>query len=434
MSKTTIRNIPLSIDPAHNGMDIFSQEITKDVWRGKYRSDDEDHPFNSFDRIVAGIYKNDSALDKEAASEAMKLGLWMPAGRIQAGAGTKRHVTLMSCYVNGTLDDSMEGIFKGLTHNALTLRMGGGMGTDFSELRPEYANLGRLGDGVYASGPVSFMDVWDSSCKTIMSAGYRRGAMMGTLSDSHPDLPKFLRAKTEAGVLTQFNVSILISAAFMDAVRHGEDWDLYFRNPPTHKDPIGQFKDDCDVTQYIYERLDARALWDDILRTTYEFSEPGVIFIDRINELNNLQYCEDIHCTNPCGEQPLPPHGCCLLGAINLARLVRNPFRVEGTLGDPSGPKFDFDTLTSVVHIAVRFMDNVIDVTKYPLPEQKAEEMAKRRIGLGISGLADAMAQMGIRYGSTDSEAFTRRVMRTIAIEAYTASALLAKERGPFPL
>ncbi len=425
----------LSIDPAHERLDIFEQEITHDVWHEKYRSGDEEHPFASFERVCNGVYKNDTIAHKYAAFEAMKLGLWMPAGRIHAGAGTKKHVTLLNCFVNGTLDDSMEGIFKGLTHNALTLRMGGGMGTDFSELRPEFAALGRLGEGVYSSGPVSFMSVWDASCTTIMSAGFRRGAMMGTLADSHPDLPKFLRAKTEAGVLTQFNVSILISAAFMDAVRHGEDWDLYFRAPPTHRDPIGQFKDDNDVTQYIYERLDARALWSDIIRTTYEFSEPGVIFIDRINELNNLAYCEDIRCTNPCGEQALPPHGCCLLGAINLARLVKKPFRtvIDDSLGT-WGASFNFDTLKSVVRIGVRFMDNVIDVTKYPLPEQKAEELAKRRIGLGISGLADAMAQLGIRYGSTDSEAFTRRVMRTIANEAYLSSALLAAERGPFPL
>ncbi len=431
MTKTTTK---LSIDPAHAGMEIFGQDITKDVWSEKYRSGDELDPMASFARICDGVYKNDTLEHKDQALIAMKLGLWMPAGRIQAGAGTKKHVTLMNCYVNSTLDDSMEGIFKGLTHNALTLRMGGGMGTDFSPLRPEFGRLGRLGDGVYASGPISFMNVWDASCTTIMSAGYRRGAMMGTLIDSHPDLPRFLRAKTAKGTLTQFNISILISDAFMDAVRHGEDWDLYFKEPPTNKDAIGTFEDDDGTKQYIYERWDARELWDLIIRTTYEFSEPGVIFIDRINDMNNLQYCEDIHCTNPCGEQPLPPHGCCLLGAINLARLVLNPFRVEGSLGNGEGPKFDFDTLKAVVHIGVRFMDNVIDITKYPLPEQKAEELAKRRIGLGISGLADAMAQLGVRYGSTDSEAFTRRVMRTIAIEAYTASAELAKERGSFPL
>ncbi len=425
----------LRIDSAHYDLDIFKREITKDVWSGKYRSSDEDHPFDSFARVCDGVYKNDPGDHKRAAILAMEMGLWMPAGRIQAGAGTKKHVTLMNCYVNGTLDDSMEGIFKGLTHNALTLRMGGGMGTDFSPLRPEFARLGRLGEGVYSSGPVSFMSVWNSSCETIMSAGYRRGAMMGTLADHHPDLPKFLRVKTGRGILTQFNISILVSDAFMDAVRHGEDWDLYFKEPPTNKDPIGEFKDDSGILQYIYERCDARDLWNLIVRTTYEFSEPGVIFIDRINDLNNLGYCEEIRCTNPCGEQPLPPHGCCLLGAINLARLVQNPFDIEGMrlLGNV-GPKFDFDTLKAVVRIAVRFMDNVIDITKYPLPEQKAEEISKRRIGLGISGLADAMAQLGMTYGSTDSEAFTRRVTRTIAIEAYTASALLAKERGPFPL
>ncbi|KKK63425.1 hypothetical protein LCGC14_2994400, partial [marine sediment metagenome] len=363
MTKNTTPKSPaglfgLAVDPAHDNIGIFEEAITKDVWREKYRSNGEDHPYTSFTRVCTGVYKNDTKEHMHEAFIAMRSGLWMPAGRIHAGAGTKKHVTLMNCYVNGTLDDSMEGIFKGLTHNALTLRMGGGMGTDFTPLRPEFAKLGRLGEGVYSSGPVSFMNVWDASCTTIISAGYRRGAMMGTLADYHPDLPKFLRAKTESGVLTQFNISILVSDAFMDAVRHGEDWDLYFHEPPTNKEPIGTFKDDNDITQYIYERLDARALWDDIVRTTYEFSEPGVIFIDRVNELNNLGYCEDIRCTNPCGEQPLPPHGCCLLGAINLARLVKKPFQDKGrAFGMDVGPLFDFDTLKVVVRIGVRYMD-----------------------------------------------------------------------------
>ncbi|KKM06865.1 hypothetical protein LCGC14_1739740, partial [marine sediment metagenome] len=432
----------LNVDVAHRNMDIFSEEITKDVWREKYRSGEEDHPYGSFERVCNGVYKNDEIRHKHAAFEAMKMGLWMPAGRIQAGAGTRKHVTLMNCFVNGKLDDSMEGISTGLKTNMMSLRMGGGIGTDFTPLRPKYAKLGRLGEGAYSSGPVSFMEIWDAAGKTIMSAGSRRGAMMGTLADHHPSLPEFLKAKTKPGVLTQFNVSILISDAFIDAVRHGEDWDLYFSVIPTDKDPIGEFEDDHKVTQYIYERWDARELWDLIVKTTYEYSEPGVIFIDRINDLNNLGYCEEIRCTNPCGEQPLPPHACCLLGAINLARLVRNPFGsevntakvVKSEYVHVSEPKFDFDTLKAVVHIAVRFLDNVIDVTKYPLPEQKAEELAKRRIGLGISGLADAMAQLGLKYGSEDSIAFTRRVMRTIAVEAYIASALLAKERGSFPL
>ncbi len=423
----------LKVDPVHHNMDIFEQEITKDVWRDKYRSGEEEHPINSFARVCRGVYKNDSKEHMEGALVAMDQGLWIPAGRIQAGAGTRKHVTLMNCFVNGKLDDSMEGISTGLKTNMMSLRMGGGIGTDFTPLRPKYAKLGRLGEGAYSSGPVSFMEIWDAAGKTIMSAGSRRGAMMGTLADHHPSLPEFLKAKTVPDVLTQFNVSILISDAFMDAVRHGEDWDLYFSVIPTNKDPIGEFVDDQGVTQFIYERWDARELWDLIVKTTYEYSEPGVIFIDRINDMNNLAYCEEIRCTNPCGEQPLPPHGCCLLGAINLARLVNNPFHAE-KFSKVGAPRFDFEVLKAVVHIAVRFLDNVIDVTKYPLPEQKAEELAKRRIGLGISGLADAMAQLGLKYGSEDSVAFTRRVMRTIAIEAYTASALLAKERGPFPL
>ncbi len=437
---TSLRTTPmigspeyLKVDPVHHEINIFGEEITKDVWRDKYRSGEEEHPYDSFARVCNGVYKNDTPDHKRAGILAMEMGLWMPAGRIQAGAGTRKHVTMMNCFVNGKLDDSMEGISTGLRTNMLSLRMGGGIGTDFTPLRPKYAKLGRLGEGAYSSGPVSFMEIWDAAGKTIMSAGSRRGAMMATLADYHPALPEFLKAKTIPGILTQFNVSILISDAFMDAVRHGEDWDLYFSVVPTDKDPIGEFVDDHGVTQYIYERWDSRELWDLIVKTTYEYSEPGVIFIDRINDMNNLAYCEEIRCTNPCGEQPLPPHGCCLLGAINLARLVSNPFHVR-EFSDGGTPRFDFETLKAVTHIGVRFLDNVIDVTKYPLPEQKAEELAKRRIGLGISGLADAMAQLGMKYGSEDSVAFTRRVMRTIAIEAYTASALLAKEREPFPL
>jgi len=418
------------IDPIHEQVGNEGTQLCYDIWHDKYRYGDEQNPADTFLRACIGVYS--AKCEKEAkkhipiAHEAMCKGLLMMGGRIAAGAGTKKQVTLMNCFVNGTLDDSMEGITKGLSDNMLTLRMGGGVGTDFSPLRPEFAKLGRLGSGSYASGPVSFMHIWNSASSTIKSAGNRRGAMMGTIVDSHPSLLQFLNAKKEKGVLTQFNVSILISDAFMEAVRHGEDWDLYFKQPPTNTAPLGTFTDDDGIKQYIYSRWDARELWDMIMQTSYEYSEPGVIFIDRVNDLNNLQYCEEISCTNPCGEQPLPPNGCCLLSAINLARMVRNPFTAEA--------KFDFSLLMKVVHTGVRFMDNVIEVTKYPLEAQKDEEYNKRRIGLGISGLADAMIQLGLRYGSDASEAFTRRIMRTIAVEAYTASALLASERGAFPL
>ncbi len=418
------------VDPIHEQIGSIGSQLSHDIWRDKYKYGNEDSPTATFERVAKGVFK--AKCEKEAekyepiAFEAMYKGLFMPGGRIIAGAGTQKQVTLMNCYVNGTLDDSMEGITVGLSDNMLTLRMGGGMGTDFSPLRPKFGKLGRLGEGSYSSGPVSFMHIWDAACKTIMSAGARRGAMMGTLIDSHPALIEFLEAKKEEGILTQFNLSILISDAFMEAVRHGEDWDLYFKHPPTNQEPIGTFEDDDGITQYIYSRWDARELWDKIMETTYKFSEPGVIFVDRVNDLNNLSYCEVISCTNPCGEQPLPPNGCCLLGAVNLARMVIDPFTKNA--------RFNYTLLTQVVQIAVRFMDNVIEVTKYPLDSQRNEEYNKRRIGLGVSGLADAMIQLGYQYGSEVSEAFTRRVIRQLATEAYRASAMLAKDRGAFPL
>lgn len=421
----------VSLDPAHETLDTFSQVITQDVWREKYayHSLREKHPFDTFARVCRGIYQNDSAEHRDKALELMKAGIFMPGGRIIAGAGTAKHVTLMNCYVNDTLDDSMEGIADGVRNTMLTLRQGGGIGTDFSALRPTGAILKRLGDGAESSGAVSFMHIWDAASKTIMSAGARRGAMMATMICTHPDVLKFIRAKQTAGVLTQFNVSVLITDAFMDAIRNDEDWHLYFRQPPIGfgtGEGVRSFSDKDGVTQYIYHTMKARELWDMILKSTYEYAEPGVIFIDRVNKLNNLNYLENIQCTNPCGEQPLPPNGTCNLGAINLARLIRNPFAGDSYL--------DIKLLHHAVRVGVRFLDNVIDVTNYPLEQQRVEEHNKRRLGLGISGLANAIAMLGLRYGDESSVNFTREVMRLIAEEAYKTSALLAKERGAFPL
>ncbi|RDC73838.1 adenosylcobalamin-dependent ribonucleoside-diphosphate reductase [Rhodovulum sp. 12E13] len=330
---------------------------------------------------------------------------FLPAGRILAGAGTGRSVTLFNCFVMGTIEDSMAGIFDALKEAALTMQQGGGIGYDFSTIRPEGAHV--AGVGADASGPLSFMDVWDAMCRTIMSAGSRRGAMMATLRCDHPDIEAFVAAKADPARLRNFNVSVLATDAFMEAVKADGPWDLVF-----------------DGT--VYRTIRARDLWDRIMRSTYDYAEPGVIFIDRINALNNLRYAEEIAATNPCGEQPLPPYGACLLGSINLAALVREPFSERAGI--------DATELAELVATAVRMMDDVVDVSRFPLPRQEAEARAKRRIGLGVTGLADALMMTGLRYGSEAAAAQAEDWLKRIAEAAYRASADLAEEKGPFPL
>ena len=330
---------------------------------------------------------------------------FLPAGRIIAGAGTARKVTLFNCFVMGTIPDDMSGIFQHLKEAALTMQQGGGIGYDFSTLRPKGAPV--KGVGADASGPLSFMDVWDSMCRTIMSAGARRGAMMATLRCDHPDIEAFVEAKHEPGRLRMFNLSVLVGDAFMEAVRDNQPWDLVFDG-------------------VCWKTLPARELWEKIMRATYAYAEPGVIFIDRINRLNNLNYCEEIHSCNPCGEQALPPYGACLLGSINLARLVRNPFE--------DGAALDIERLRELVPVAVRMLDNAIDVSGFPLPEQAHEARAKRRMGLGITGLGDALIMCRARYGSDRALELTEGWMKEIQRAAYLASSALAAEKGAFPL
>ena len=330
---------------------------------------------------------------------------FLPAGRIVAGAGTTRAVTLFNCFVMGAIPDSMSGIFQALKEAALTMQQGGGIGYDFSTLRPAGAEV--LGVAADASGPLSFMDVWDAMCRTIMSAGSRRGAMMATMRCDHPDIADFIAAKADAARLRMFNLSVLVTDAFMEAVRADAPWDLRFG---------GQ----------VWRTLPARDLWDRIMRSTYDQAEPGVIFIDRINGMNNLGYAETIAATNPCGEQPLPPYGACLLGSINLARLVDRPFDRDAALDEAA--------LARLVPVAVRMLDNVIDASRFPLAKQEKEARAKRRIGLGVTGLADALFMCGLRYGSEEAAAQTAKWMRAIARAACLASAGLAREKGPFPL
>ena len=337
--------------------------------------------------------------------EALSGFKFLPAGRVMAGAGTGRTVTLFNCFVMGTIPDDMSGIFENLREAALTMQQGGGIGHDFSSLRPQGAPV--VGVGADASGPLSFMDVWDSMCRTIMSAGSRRGAMMATLRCDHPDIEAFIDAKRDPKRLRMFNVSVLVTDAFMKAVGEDADWPLVFGGRT-------------------FRTVKAKALWERIMRATYDVAEPGVIFIDRVNRRNNLRYCETIQATNPCGEQPLPPYGACLLGSINLAALVKAPFTPEAAL--------DADALDRLVPLAVRMLDNVIDVSRFPLPQQEKEAKAKRRIGLGVTGLADALIFCGVRYGSPEAVRLTREWLGAVQRLSYMASADIAAEKGSFPL
>jgi ribonucleoside-diphosphate reductase alpha chain len=387
--------------------------IAQEIWEMKYRfrtpaGDPAEQTIeDSWRRVAAALAEPEADRERwtRAFYAAMEDFRFLPAGRILAGAGTGRAVTLFNCFVMGVIPDDMGGIFEHLKEAALTMQQGGGIGYDFSTLRPKGAPV--RGVGADASGPLSFMDVWDSMCRTIMSAGYRRGAMMATLRCDHPDIESFIEAKREPGRLRMFNLSVLITDDFMRAVESGGRWKLRFDSK-------------------VYKTVSARALWDRIMRATYEYAEPGVIFIDRINRRNNLYYCEEIRATNPCGEQPLPPYGACDLGSINLTRLVRDPFTDKAHL--------DMDALRQLVPVAVRMLDNVIDISKFPLDAQRHEAAAKRRIGLGVTGLADALILCGLRYGSPEALASVREWMAEIRRHAYLASAGIAREKGSFPL
>jgi ribonucleoside-diphosphate reductase alpha chain len=322
-----------------------------------------------------------------------------------AGAGTGRAVTLFNCFVMNKIGDSIPEIFANLGEAAQTLQQGGGIGHDFSTLRPKGARV--HGVGADASGPLSFMDVWDAMCRTIMSAGARRGAMMGTLRCDHPDIEAFIAAKQDPTKLRNFNISVIVTDAFMAAVKIDAEWPLLFDGK-------------------VYRVLRARDLWQKIMRATYEYAEPGVIFIDRINALNPLSYTEEIYCTNPCGEQPLPAYGACLLGSLNLTRFVKTPFTKLATLEESD--------LRYVARVAIRFLDNVIDVSNYPLPQQKREAQNKRRLGLGVTGLADALLMCGERYGSSQAADLAGKWLRVIYEAALEESSALAVEKGSFPL
>jgi ribonucleoside-diphosphate reductase alpha chain len=389
----------------------FSAPISEQIWNMKYRfrnGDGGDASVEDTWRRIAralAVAEAEPQVWEERFYQALEDFKFLPAGRITAGAGTARKVTLFNCFVMGTIPDDMGGIFDGLREAALTMQQGGGIGYDFSTIRPKGAEV--KGVSADASGPLSFMDVWDAMCRTIMSAGSRRGAMMATMRCDHPDIEAFIAAKSDPARLRMFNLSVLITDAFMEAVKADGPWELQFGGK-------------------VYQTVQARDLWNRIMQATYDYAEPGVIFIDRINKANNLAYCETIAATNPCGEQPLPPYGACLLGSINLARLVAEPFATDARL--------DVAALDDLVRVAVRMMDNVVDVSGFPLPAQAAEAQAKRRIGLGVTGLADALLMVGLRYGSDAAVKQTESWLHAISRAAYLASVDLAREKGTFPL
>ena len=394
-------------------MSRFAAPIAEQIWDMKYRFKSADG--TALDANVEASWHRiaDALADVEADPKAWAPKFYaaledfkfLPAGRITAGAGTGRTVTLFNCFVMGTIPDTMSGIFNALKEAALTMQQGGGIGYDFSTIRPRGAEV--KGVAADASGPLSFMDVWDAMCRTIMSAGSRRGAMMATMRCDHPDIEAFIEAKKDPARLRMFNLSVLVTDAFMAAVKADGPWDLVFDG-------------------MIYRTVAAGDLWNRVMRNTFDFAEPGVIFIDRINAGNNLNYVETISATNPCGEQPLPPYGACLLGSVNLAALVSGAFSKTARL--------DAAAMDDLVRVAVRMMDNVVDASRFPLPEQQAEARAKRRIGLGVTGLADALLMLGLRYGSDAAAKQTEAWMHAIARAAYLASIDLAREKGAFPL
>ena len=404
-------------------------DISRHIWETKYRYTRERTITDSWRRIagaLAAVEPNDPAGWEARYFRILQEFKFLPGGRIQAGAGTAQSVTLFNCFVMGPIENSIPGIFQALQEGAVTMQQGGGIGLDFSTLRPR--GTPAKSAGTVASGPVSFMQIWEAMCGTILSTGARRGAMMATLRCDHPDIEEFVTAKQQPGQLRRFNLSIQVTDAFMAAVRSDAEWPLIF--PATVGDRDGETVlrewsgETRAVPCRVIRRVRARQLWDRILQATYDYSEPGVLFIDRINQLNNLWYRERITATNPCGEIPLPPYGACDLGSLNLTCFVQSPFTPDA--------RIDFESLADTAQIAVRLLDNVIDASRFPLPEQADNAHRSRRIGLGITGLADALVMLGLTYGSDRSISLAADIMRCICHAAYRASIALAKEKTRF--
>jgi ribonucleoside-diphosphate reductase alpha chain len=445
--------IPVQFEP----MDVNSipfQEASLDIWDKKYRLSAKDG--SPIDRSMDETYKRVARaladVEREDVREhwyeqflwALRKGT-IPAGRIMSNAGAQEHkpaTSTINCTVSGTIHDSMDDILAKVHEAGLTLKAGCGIGYEFSTMRPRGAYVS--GAGAYTSGPLSFMDIYDKMCFTVSSAGGRRGAQMGTFDIGHPDAMDFIRAKREAGRLRQFNLSLLVTDGFMQAVKANEDWTLAF--PITTREAEGE--DLSDGAKYIwrewpttrnyvvnetglvcckvYKTLPARRVWDVIMSSTYDFAEPGFVLIDRVNEMNNNWWCENIRATNPCGEQPLPPYGSCLLGSVNLTRFVLEPFTDHA--------RFDWEEFRKVIKVFTRMLDNVVEINGLPLGEQRDEILRKRRHGMGFLGLGSAITMQCMKYGSRKSVAFTQNVSREMAIAGWEAALELAKEKGPAPI
>ena len=390
-------------------------DISEQIWSSRYRgSDTAGVPDTSIADTWSRVARSIASVERKPAEwahrfESILQGFrFLPGGRILAGAGLGKDVTLFNCFVAGRLVDSLDGILESLKETAITMQHGGGIGIDFSPLRPSGSPAVRT--GATASGPVSFMHVWDSMCETLLATGRRRGAMMGTLRCDHPDIEAFIDAKRDSGVLHNFNLSVLVTDAFLRAVDEGRDWPLVY---PASRDPVTE------------KCIPAEKLWRHIVETALKTAEPGVLFTDTINRENNLWYCESISATNPCGEVPLPAYGACDLGSINLAAAVSSPFSDAAAI--------DYEELQRLAEVAVRFLDDVIDVSQFPLEKQALQAKRTRRIGLGVTGLGDALAMLGCRYDSAAARDLAAEVMRSIRDAAYRASIDIAREKGPFP-
>ncbi len=415
-------------------MGELASDISRHIWETKYRYADREprertvtDTWRRMARALAAVEPVDASAWERRFFELLQDFKFLPGGRIHAGAGTARTVTLFNCFVMGAIEDSIPGIFRALQESALTMQQGGGIGLDFSTLRPRGTRA--RGAASIASGPVSFMEVWDAMCGTILSTGARRGAMMATLRCDHPDIEEFIAAKQQPGRLRRFNLSVQVTDEFMAAVHGDTEWPLMF---PTaafegcgetvlREWPGGAGPTPCRIVR----RIRARALWNLVLRASYDHAEPGVLFIDRINQLNNLGYRERISATNPCGEIPLPPYGACDLGSLNLTRFVLAPFTPQA--------RIDMDALGAAAPIAVRMLDNVIDASRFPISQQAEQARGSRRIGLGITALADALVMLGLHYASEHALTTAADLMRQICHSAYRASVQLAEEKGSFP-
>lgn len=413
----------------------MSTSLSQFIWETRYRyrtaTGAEQGIEDSWRRVAAAAAsaETDPARWTEAFFDICRDFRFLPGGRILAGAGTGRAVTLFNCFVMGRIEDSIAGIFDALKEGALTMQQGGGVGYDFSTLRPAGARARTT--GTVASGPVPFLWIWDATCRTLLSTGARRGAMMATLRCDHPDVESFIDAKRDPLALRHFNLSVLVTDEFMRAVARGDEWPLVFPEraldgAAASATVIRRWSDSTGAEPCrVLRVVPARALWERIAAAAHASAEPGVLFIDRINEWNNLGYRETLSATNPCGEMPLPPYGGCNLGSLNLPRFVRDAFSASARL--------DVDALARTVAIATRFLDDIIDVSRFPLPQQRETIRAARRIGLGITGLADALAMLGVRYDSEAGRTVAAQAMRTIRDAAYRASVQLACEKSAFP-